>query len=293
MLVGVIGLGRMGTALARRLRSKDFDIVVWNRNREKAEKLVKEIGGEVASSPRDVAERADYTHVIVSDDAALFDVTMGPSGVLEAASSTVLINHVTCTIRASVTLAEKAKAKTFPYVEAPIIGGPSVLEKGDAIILCSGDESYCSAESIAALGDVIYLGNPPRALAAKLGFNHIILSIVSSLADAFGLVEAHGIAWENFVNLVLSKTWLKNVVDRYGERFKLRGKPSFAARLAAKDALYVANALVEKGLDSSLAAAVANHYAAMVREGYAEEDYPAVAEFFARYGRGLRKKLRD
>jgi 3-hydroxyisobutyrate dehydrogenase-like beta-hydroxyacid dehydrogenase len=60
----------------------------------------------------------------------------------------------------------------------------------------------------------------------------------------------HSVLMQRFHTIIKDKKWIKS-----------------------KDALYVANALVEKGLDSSLAAAVANHYAAMVREGYAEEDY--------------------
>jgi len=291
MAVGVIGLGRMGSAVARRLAEKGFELVMWTRDQEKLKRIAKELGAEAASSPREVAEKADYTHIVVSDDHALYGVVAGPEGVLGAQEPTVLINQVTCTIRASMSIAEMASSKGFGYVEAPIIGGPGTVERGEAIIPCSSDgEEACGAESLAALGSVVYLGRPPRALAAKLGFNHVFLGIVSALADAFALVEAYGIEWENYVNLVLSKTWLRVIVERYGDRLRLGGKTSFAAKLAAKDARYVAEALAELGLDASLAAAVTNHYAAMIREGYGDADYPSVAGFFATLGQRLRER---
>ena len=289
MTVGVIGLGRMGSAVARRLAEKGFELVLWTRDREKLGKVAKELGAEAASSPREVAEKADYTHIVVSDDHALYGVVTGPEGVLSAQEPTTIINQVTCTIKASTSIAGIASSKGFGYVEAPIIGGPRTVERGEAIIPCSGEEEACGAESLLALGSVVYLGHPPKALAAKLGFNHVFLGIVSALADAFALAEAYGIEWENYVNLVLSKTWLRGIVERYGDRLRLGGKTSFAAKLAAKDARYVAEALAELGLDASLAAAITNHYAAMIREGYGDADYPSVAGFFAMLGRKLRE----
>lgn len=290
MIIGVIGLGRMGSAVARRLAEKEFSLVLWTRDRKRMEALAKEVGAEIASSPREVAEKADYTHIVVSDDHALYEVIAGPGGVLASQEPTVIINHVTCTIKASLSVAKITTSHMFSYVEAPIIGGPGTVERGEAIIPCSSDdEELCSIESLLALGDIIYLGHPPKALAAKLGFNHVFLSIVTALADAFSLVEAYGIEWENYVNLVLSKTWISKIIERYGERLRLGNRASFTARLAGKDAIYAAEALAELGLDASLAAAVANHYAAMVREGYGDADYPSIADFFAAVGRKLRE----
>ncbi len=291
VIVGVVGLGRMGSAIARRLAEKEFSLVLWTRDKKKLEVLAKETGGEIASSPKEVAEKADYTHIVVSDDHALYEVVAGVGGVLASNEPTVIINHVTCTIRASLSVARIASLHMFSYVEAPIIGGPSAVRRGEAIIPCSSDDKeLCEAETLLSLGDVIYLGRPPKALAAKLGFNHVFLSIVTALADAFSLVEAYGIEWENYVNLVLSKTWIKQVIERYGDRLRLGSKASFVARLAGKDARYAAEALAELGLDASLAAAVANHYAAMVREGYGDADYPSIADFFAMMGRRLRER---
>ena len=293
MIVGVIGLGRMGSALAKRLVDKEFSLVLWTRNRAKLERIASDLGAEAAASPKEVAEKADYIHVVVSDDHALYEVVAGTEGIVSASQPGVVINHVTCTIRASLTISNMLGSKGYDYVEAPIIGGPRVVEEGKALIPCSTDrEELCSAESLSALGDIVYLGHPPRALAAKLGFNHIFLGLVSSLADAFGLVEAYGIEWENYANLILSRTWIGRIIERYGDRLRLGGKSSFAASLAGKDARYVAEALAELGLDASLAAAIANHYAAMVREGYGDADYPSIAGFFAELGRKLRREKR-
>ena len=83
MRIGVAGLGRMGTAIAERLKEVGHDLVVWNRSAEKT-RLLADAGAEVASTPADLAGRAEVILTILTDADAIETVYRGPSGLLSA-----------------------------------------------------------------------------------------------------------------------------------------------------------------------------------------------------------------
>src|SRR3954463_9513719 len=82
MKVGVAGLGRMGAAIAKRLIEVGHEVVVWNRNSEKAKALAT-AGATVAASPSELAGRVDAIITIVTDAGAIASVYEGKSGLLE------------------------------------------------------------------------------------------------------------------------------------------------------------------------------------------------------------------
>src|SRR3954468_8657185 len=90
MRVGVAGLGRMGTAIAERLKEVGHDLVVWNRSPEKTKPL-SDGGAEVAKSPAELATRADAIVTILTDAKAIDTVYRGPSGVLAGAIAGKLV----------------------------------------------------------------------------------------------------------------------------------------------------------------------------------------------------------
>src|SRR5207248_10784076 len=77
--VAVLGLGAMGSRIARRLLDAGHEVVVWNRTAERAAPLV-EAGATAAATPAEAARRAEVVVTMVADPAALRDVTEGPEG---------------------------------------------------------------------------------------------------------------------------------------------------------------------------------------------------------------------
>ena len=281
----VLGVGRMGSAMARRLAEKGFQLVLWNRSPEKAEKLAEEIGAEVAASPAEAASMCSTVHLVVSDDEAVIQVLSSKGGLLEAAEGVTLYNHVTVTPRGSLLAAKLLEERGGVYVEAPVAGNPRNAREGSLVILCASraGRSVCEAPQLKALGEPVWLGEPPRAAAAKLGFNISFLGVVAALGEAFALAEAYGLDARVFAREVLGRTWLRRIVERYGDRLWPPREASFAAELAGKDARYAARALQERGMPGSLATAVAEYYALMVHEGLGASDYPSLAGFLAEY----------
>src|SRR5215469_1899389 len=107
--VGVIGLGAMGAPMAERLREAGLLSGVYNRTRSKAT-ILESKGVYVAESPADLAERCDVIASIVSDDAALKNVMLGPDGALRTfASGGIILEMSTTSVDALTSVAREAK----------------------------------------------------------------------------------------------------------------------------------------------------------------------------------------
>jgi len=289
----VLGTGRMGSAIARRLAASGFRVYLWNRTLGKAEVLAAEIGGVALEEPRAAVDRCKRIHLVVSDDEAVYDVLTGLGGLVtgDGLQGVKVYNHVTMTPRGSLEAMRLIERAGGVYVEAPVAGNPGNALEGRLVILCASraGEEACRDEALGVLGSVVYLGEPPAAAAAKLGFNIFFLGVVASMGEALALAESYGLDAERFLGEVIGRTWLRQIVERYGARIRPRGEASFAARLAGKDARYAARALQERGVPGFLASAVASYYALMAHEGYGDEDYPALAGFLAEYARRSRE----
>src|SRR3954465_2830790 len=94
MRVGVAGLGRMGTAIAERLKEVGHDLVVWNRSPEKTKPFADAVA-EVAKSPADLATRPEADLAVLTDAAAIDTVYRGPSGILAGGIAANLVIDMT------------------------------------------------------------------------------------------------------------------------------------------------------------------------------------------------------
>src|SRR5256885_13744720 len=120
--VAVLGTGKMGGAIARRLKTAGFDISVWDRTKSKAEALQV---GPVVDSPAEAARNADVLITMVTGPQALRDVYFGPSGVFTAGADSTIVCMRTVGPAPSPALAAAARPHAAKLVEAPVIGGRS------------------------------------------------------------------------------------------------------------------------------------------------------------------------
>jgi 3-hydroxyisobutyrate dehydrogenase len=117
MKVGVAGLGRMGSAIARRLIEVGHEVVVWNRNRDKT-KALDAAGAAVAATPSELADRVETVITILTDAAAIAGVYEGRAGLLEGnVSGKLFIEMSTVQPETEIALARKVGAKGAALVE--------------------------------------------------------------------------------------------------------------------------------------------------------------------------------
>ncbi len=276
--IGIIGLGRMGSAFARRCLSLGLKVVAWNRTPEKIEKLQ---GVEPAATPREVAERCGAVHVFVADDEASRAVLRGPEGVFAALRSELIVaNHTTVTPSHSLEMYRAAEELGAMYLDAPVVGGPAQTRLGQLLVLVSGTrEAYEKAlPMLKNLGEtVMYVGDVPTATVLKLAINSMFFISAQTISEAMALASAWGVDPE-VLREAASKTWLKTLFDKYYDRMMSKERPpSFTVRLAAKDLAYAQQAGYMRGTPLPLVSTALQTYLEASRRGYDSSDYSRIA----------------
>jgi 3-hydroxyisobutyrate dehydrogenase-like beta-hydroxyacid dehydrogenase len=190
----VLGLGRMGTAIARRLLSTGQPVVVWNRTASRMESLVAD-GAEAASSPADAARDADVVITMLADPPAVESVVTGPDGVAQAMrAGACLVEMSTIGPAAVRALAERLPAGVA-LVDAPVVGSVPRAVTGELIVLTSGaPEAVKKAEPVLkTLGTVMPCGDLGTAAALKLVLNTAMITAITGLGEALALADNLGV----------------------------------------------------------------------------------------------------
>jgi 3-hydroxyisobutyrate dehydrogenase-like beta-hydroxyacid dehydrogenase len=263
--VAVIGLGEMGSRIARRLVDAGHELTVWNRTAAKAEPL----GVPVAASPAEAAARAEVVITMVADPPALAAVTEGPEGVAaRVGEGTTVIEMSTVGPAAIEQLRSVLRAD---LLDAPVLGSLSEAESGTLSIFAGGDEAVFERhrDLLDVLGKPIYVGSSGSGAAAKLVANSTLITVIGALGEALALADALGLSHEKAFE-VLGTTALAAQAERRRPALESgEFPPRFPLRLARKDADLI-HAL---GLDLRLTEAGRSWLA---ESGDGEQDYAAV-----------------
>src|SRR3712207_4863467 len=122
--VGFIGLGIMGGPMAKNLMEAGYELVLYNRTREKAEDLAEEGDAEVAGSPKEIAESSDVIVTMLPDSPDVWDVVVGEGGVLEGIrEGSLLVDMSTISPVVTEELAAKVAVRGASMLDAPVSGG--------------------------------------------------------------------------------------------------------------------------------------------------------------------------
>lgn len=140
-VIGYIGLGTMGSAMAGHLLSSGFPLIVWNRTAIKAQALL-EKGAIWAESPAVLAAQCDVVFINVSDTKDVLEVIFGENGVAQGISpGTILIDNSTIAPTGSREIADKLTKMGVRCLDAPVSGGDIGARNATLTIMVGGDEA--------------------------------------------------------------------------------------------------------------------------------------------------------
>jgi 3-hydroxyisobutyrate dehydrogenase-like beta-hydroxyacid dehydrogenase len=200
--VAVLGTGKMGGAIARRLKTGGFDVSVWDRTRSKAEALQV---GPVADSPADAARKSDVLVTMLTGPQALRDVYFGPAGVFAAGSDTTIVDMSTVGPAAIHELADAAAAKGAKLVEAPVIGSVPAVNSGTLLILAGAalvEDLETVRPVLQQLGEVQYVGEIESAAILKLIANSYLGIVSAGAAELMAAGTAQGLEPERVFTIL-------------------------------------------------------------------------------------------
>ena len=194
--IGFVGIGLMGQQMSRRLLAAGFPVTVWNRTKARAADLLA-AGAAWGDSPRALAETSDVVIVMVTDSAASEAVICGPQGVLEGAHpGLTLIDMGSVAPETSRAMAERARAKGVPMLDAPVTGNPKVASEGKLGIMVGGPRETFDAclPIFQAMGvKIIHVGENGKGTTLKL-INNLIMGVaIQAVAEALVLAQKAGI----------------------------------------------------------------------------------------------------
>lgn len=195
--VAVLGMGRMGSAMAARIAGGGYPVVVWNRDRAKAEAAAGEIGADVATTPADAAARAGTVLTSLADDAAVEAVYLGPDGIAAGiAAGAIAIDTSTVDPDTSLQVGAAIDDTGAGFLDCPVSGSVSTVQAGTLTVMIGGEPSLAArAEPVLATfaGTQFHVGGRGAGATCKLAVNGLVHAIDIGLSEALVLAEKAGV----------------------------------------------------------------------------------------------------
>jgi 3-hydroxyisobutyrate dehydrogenase len=291
--IGVIGTGRMGANLARRLHDVGYPIVaLYDVRPESAAEVAAQTGGEVTSSLARVSELADVVVTVVSDDAAMYQIfaSHGDSLLINA-KGRIFLNCATVTPQVHRDVERMVSERGGDSLEACMASSIPQARNGTLYLMIGGRPEVFERvkpllEKMSA--SLKYVGEAGTAAQVKALVNMVMNVNTAGLAEGLGLGDALGLDLD-VLREVFSQTGANSrVLETDGADMQHREHDVyFSAAHAAKDCGIALSLAREAGLDLPLATAAFEQYERMKAAGLGELDKSGVSEltFKSRHGR--------
>jgi len=243
--VSVLGLGAMGSRMAKALIEAGHRVTVWNRSAERSEALRQE-GATVAQSPRDAASEAEFVISMVRDDDASQSVWLDGGALAAMKPGALAIESSTLSIAWVSELARLAsEVPDVSFLDAPVAGSRPQADARQLIYFVGGRACDVSrAEPVLrSIGVAIHHVGPAGAGAAvKLAVNALFAVQVATLAELVGALARSRIDLDKAVNAI-GATPVCSVAAKGAAAPMLakRFEPLFPAELVEKDLGYMHN----------------------------------------------------
>jgi len=279
--IGLVGVGRMGANMARRLKDCGYEVsAIYDSNGATAESLGQELGCTAATDLRVVTKASDIIITVVSDDKAMKQIYGG--GLLSRAKGKLFVNCATISPEVHVWVEAKAEKAGAQALEACMASSIPQARQGTLYLMCGGKpEAFERArpilEKLAATTK--YIGGAGKAAEVKALVNMVMNINTAGLAEGLGLGHALGLDLA-MLREVFSQTGANSrVLQTDGEDMQNREHSCFfSAAHAAKDSGIALKLGKAHGLNLPLAAATKKQYDRMIAAGLGELDKSGIAE---------------
>lgn len=271
--------------MARRLHDAGHDLVLWNRDRAKAEAVAADTGSKIAETPADAVSRADVVMSSLADDDALRAVYLGSSGVVEGIDADALALDTSTVDPETVRLIGAAvDAGGAGFLDCPVSGSVSTVEAGALTVMAGGDPDQIDRVRpvLAAISkQVIRVGERGAGAACKLAVNSLLHGLNVALSEALVLAEKAGvdreIAYQVFSGGAAGAPFVDYKRDAY--EHPERAAVAFSLDLVAKDLELITALGSRVGAPMDQANVALDIVRRAIDSGMAERDLSAIAVY--------------
>ena len=279
--IGFLGLGNMGSAMARRLVDAGHDVIVWNRTPRAAAELVA-AGASLASTAAEALAAPASFSMLANDEAAEAVLTVEN---LSGEAGRIHVNTASISAAAADRLERVHREAGVGYVASPVLGRPSVAAAGNLNLMVAGPDEL--VERVMTFLEPLSVRvwrfgeRPRRANVAKVSMNFMLLHAMQAMAESITLVEAHGIDASDFMELATNSLFGGVAYGGYGPMIaERRYRPAgFSMALGLKDLSLAEDLAEEGGIVLPTAAVIRDRFErALADEELADLDWSAMAE---------------
>src|SRR3977135_2987182 len=277
MNIGFIGLGKMGFPLAPPLVEAKPQLIVFDQRKEAVDKLVA-LGAQAASSPKDVADRAETVMASLPSLQASLEVATGAGGVIEGKRAKRFVDLSTVGSHMAVRIHDLLAKRSIVQLDCPVSGGVGGAEKGTLAVMVSGPRADFEAlkPALGEIGKAFFIGEKPgSAQTMKLANNLLSATAVVATSEAVVMGGKSGLDPAVLIAVINSGSGT-NTASR--DKFPRAVLPrtfdfGFATGLMVKDVRLALDEMKSLGLSMEVAEAVGRLWEVVIRDQGADSDF--------------------
>lgn len=281
--VTLLGVGRMGSAMARKLAEEGHRLTLWNRTATSAADVAAEVDGVIAASPADAVAGADLVISMLSSGDVTREVLLREDLLRALRHGTVVCDMATSGVDTAHALARGLEPTGALFVDAPVSGSVPTIAAGQLLVMASGDEEAVrSAEPVllAFAKRVAYLGPAGAGQAMKLAVNLIVHTLNAAVSEALTMVTSAGVdaatAYDIFMDSVVAAPF---VAYKRAAFLDADTPVAMSLSLTDKDLGLITGFARHQQVPALVAEAVREEVARAVAAGRGDEDMAALARY--------------
>ena len=286
MKVGFIGLGLMGSRMAGNLIKSGFELILFNRTKEKAEPLIKQ-GASLAGSLKEAGKNSDIIFTMLANPDAVNEAALGKNGFLSSLKKNSLwIDLSTVNPSFSIQMSRKAKENNIRFIDAPVAGTVGPAERGELVFFAGGDEKDLNEVKplLEKMGKkIIHLGKNGMGTSMKMVVNLMLANSMVSFAEAITLGESLGFSKDILFNTLIGGPVAAPFLASKKEKIRTQEfNTEFPMLHMQKDLQLVDITAFENNISLPLSNIAKEIYGLAVKKGLGEKDFSAVYEFLSK-----------
>ena len=278
--VGIVGLGKLGHALAARLIDAGYTVVGHDIARARVDAL-EAIGGKAAASAQEAAESAETICVVLPSAAAVEEAIFGSSGiVMRAKAGAAILQMSTMAPARTERLAREVTTQGLTYLDCPVSGTSDMVARGEGVIMCGGDHAVFERERPvldAMLPAVVYVGAAGQASLMALVAKMLVAVHTAAAAEALSLARRAGFDLDVLLTVLGAGAGASRMLEARGPMMaRDEFPPGTTLALFMKELELVRDAARALGAPLLLTDVARNLYATALETGHGDDDLAVV-----------------
>ena len=286
MHITFIGLGIMGSRMAKNLLKSDHDVTIYNRNKEKAQALV-DFGGKIAPSLELAVKQADVVFTMLSTPEVVEEIALGVNGFLQHMRlNSLWVDCTTVNPSFSRRMGKRAEAAGIRFLDAPVAGTKDPAENAQLVFLVGGDTGNLTSiqDLLDCMGKkTIHAGPVGQGSALKILVNSMLAQSMAVFAETVHLGEALGFSRDYLLDVLPGFPVIAPFTKIKAEKIRKGNyEEEFPLEWIHKDLHLATLSAYENDISLFMANLAKELYAQAKEEGLGREDMSAIFKVFGK-----------